>query len=71
MVSGYNGKQPGDPARAAEAIIGAVEAANPPLHLVLGRPAYDAVQAKLQEFSRELENWRGVSLGADFPAEGS
>ncbi len=71
MVSGYSGKQPGDPARAAEAIIGAVEATDPPLHLVLGRPAYDAVRAKLQEFSSELENWRGISLGADFPADGA
>lgn len=69
MISGYSGKQPGDPIRAAEAIIGAVEAANPPLHLVLGRPAYDATRSKLQEFSAELENWRGISLGADFPAE--
>jgi NAD(P)-dependent dehydrogenase (short-subunit alcohol dehydrogenase family) len=70
MISGYSGKQPGDPVRAADAIIGAVERANPPLHLVLGRPAYDAVKAKLQEFSSELENWRGISLGADFPADG-
>lgn len=71
MISGYSGKQPGDPARAAEAIIGAVLSADPPLHLVLGRPAYDGVRAKIQELSSELEKWRAVSLGADFPAEES
>lgn len=67
MISGYSGKQPGDPARAAAAIIAAVEAADPPLHLLLGRPAFDAAKGKLQELSNELENWRGLSLGADFP----
>lgn len=67
MISGYSGRQPGDPLRAAEAIIAAVEAASPPLHLVLGRPAFDAVKSRLQEFSSELENWRTTSLGADFP----
>lgn len=67
MISGYSGKQPGDPVRAAEAIIAAVEADAPPLHLVLGRPAFDAVKSKIQEFSSELETWRPTSLGADFP----
>jgi NAD(P)-dependent dehydrogenase (short-subunit alcohol dehydrogenase family) len=71
MISGYSGKQPGDPARAAAAIIGAVEADIPPLHLLLGRPAYDAIKAKLQEFISEVDLWRSVTLGADFPADGS
>jgi len=67
-IQGYSGTQPGDPVRAAEAIIGAVEAAEPPLRLLLGRPAYEMVTAKLAEASAELEKWREVSLGADFPA---
>jgi NAD(P)-dependent dehydrogenase (short-subunit alcohol dehydrogenase family) len=66
-VRGNSGKQPGDPVRAAEAIITAVEAPEPPLHLVLGRPAFDQVSAKFKEFGRALERWRDVSLGADFP----
>ncbi|PKU23836.1 oxidoreductase [Telmatospirillum siberiense] len=69
MISGYSGKQPGDPARAAEAIIVAVETPNSPLHLVLGRPAFDAVKSKISEFSTELEKWRSTSLGTDFPRE--
>jgi hypothetical protein len=44
-----------------------VEAPEPPLLLVLGRVAYDRVTDKLQEFFRELQTWRDVSLGADFP----
>jgi NAD(P)-dependent dehydrogenase (short-subunit alcohol dehydrogenase family) len=66
-IQGYSGKQPGDPVRAAEAIVAAVEAPEPPLHLVLGRVAYDIASAKLKSFERELETWRETSLGADFP----
>ena len=69
-VQGYSGTQPGDPVRAVEAIIQAVESAAPPLHLLLGRPAYDMTTAKFKEFAAEMEKWREVSLGADFPAAG-
>jgi NAD(P)-dependent dehydrogenase (short-subunit alcohol dehydrogenase family) len=66
-IQNYSGKQPGDPARAAEAIVAAVAAPNPPLHLVLGRVAYDLTAAKLKEFQSDMEAWRDLSLGADFP----
>lgn len=66
-TQGYNGKQPGDPARAADAIIRAVESSEPPLHLVLGRPAYDNVTNKLAALGEELERWRALALSADFP----
>jgi len=69
-IEGYSGQQPGDPVRAAEAIIAAVTAPEPPLHLVLGRPAYDTIAAKFKEFSGEMEAWRGTTLGADFPDAG-
>ena len=66
-IQGYSGQQPGDPVRAAAAIIAAVEAPQPPLHLLLGRVAYDGVAAKLKAFADEMQAWRDVSLGADFP----
>ena len=66
-IQGYSGQQPGDPVRAAEAIIAAVSSPKPPLHLVLGRVAYEQVSSKLRSFSSELEAWRELSLGADFP----
>lgn len=69
MIQGYSGKQPGDPVRAAAAIINAVEAPEPPLRLLLGRVALDMVQTKLKAFTAELERFRDVTLGADFAAE--
>ncbi|MCF8199259.1 MAG: oxidoreductase [Sulfuritalea sp.] len=69
-IQGYSGTQPGDPVRAVEAIIKAVESDEPPLHLILGRPAFDAASLKFKEFSAEMEKWRDVSLGADYPDAG-
>lgn len=60
------GHQPGDPDRAAEAIIGAVRAEEPPLRLLLGRSAYDIATARLDTLRAGFEGWRDVTLGADF-----
>jgi NAD(P)-dependent dehydrogenase (short-subunit alcohol dehydrogenase family) len=69
MIQGYSGAQPGDPVRAAGAIIQAVEAPVPPLHLLLGRVGLDMVENKLKSFTAELERFRDVTLATDFPAE--
>ena len=53
-IQGYSGTQPGDPVRAAQAIIQAVSSPNPPLHLLLGKPAYEAVTAKLKGMLTEI-----------------
>ncbi len=62
-----SGNQDGDPVRAAEAIVNAVESANPPHRLLLGNDAYDGAMAKLDELREEFEAWESVSRGADFP----
>ncbi|MGI5340761.1 oxidoreductase [Streptomyces sp. CA-181903] len=63
------GHQPGDPARAARAVIDAVTAENPPLRLLLGKAAYDIATAKLDALKKDFDGWREVTLGADFPSE--
>nr|WP_295838650.1 oxidoreductase [uncultured Azospirillum sp.] len=70
QISGYSGKQPGDPVRAAEAIIAAVNVENPPLRLVLGRPALEGVRGKLRSVLDEIDAWEKTTLGADFPDAG-
>ena len=62
-----SGRQPGDPARAAEAMIRITESENPPRHLVLGAFGLDAVTNKLKATLEEVEAWRATGLGTDFP----
>ena len=61
-----NRKQQGDPALAADAIVRVVTSPNPPLHLILGKFAYDRMSQKLDEFRKEMEAWRELGLGTDF-----
>jgi NAD(P)-dependent dehydrogenase (short-subunit alcohol dehydrogenase family) len=68
-VAERNGNQPGDPVRAAQAIIEAVTSDNPPLHLLLGRLAYEQATAKLDNLRKEFETWREMTLGTDFNTE--
>jgi NAD(P)-dependent dehydrogenase (short-subunit alcohol dehydrogenase family) len=63
-----DGQQPGDPARAARAIVDAVEADAPPRRLPLGTMALDHIRAKLTSQLEELEAWAELSASTDFPA---
>lgn len=63
----HNGQQPGDPLRAAKAIVAAVDSAEPPLHLVLGKPGLEMARGQLAELKREFDLWEKVSLSADYP----
>ena len=67
QVRAISGKQPGDPVRAAHAIVKAIESPNPPHHLLLGNDAYEAATAKLEDLRKEFSAWEAVSRGADFP----
>jgi len=62
-----DGKQAGDPVRAVDAIIAAVDAENPPRHLLLGKLALNRFQQKLDEFQKDIAAWKPTTLGADFP----
>jgi NAD(P)-dependent dehydrogenase (short-subunit alcohol dehydrogenase family) len=66
-TAAISGKQPGDPVRAAEAMIRITEIDAPPRHLVLGGFGFDAVTKKLKARLAEIESLREASLGADFP----
>lgn len=61
-----SGKQPGDPARAANAIIRAVESETPPLRLLLGTSAYTVAMKRLDTLRESFEAWRETTLAADF-----
>jgi NAD(P)-dependent dehydrogenase (short-subunit alcohol dehydrogenase family) len=62
-----SGKQPGDPVRAAQAIIHAVESPKPPRHLLLGNDSYEGAMAMLEELRKDFSAAEKVARGADFP----
>ncbi len=61
------GKQIGDPARGAAAILAAVDAEAPPLHLLLGSDALRRAREKADAVIEEMDRWEDVSRGTDFP----
>lgn len=66
QVRAISGKQPGDPMRAAQAIVKAVESAKPPHHLLLGNDAYQGAMAKLEELRKDFSAVEAIARGADF-----
>ena len=69
QIRGLSGRQPGDPARAAAAIVQMVEAPEPPLRLLLGKAALRAARLKLAALHKDFDGWVEVTEGADFPPE--
>jgi NAD(P)-dependent dehydrogenase (short-subunit alcohol dehydrogenase family) len=65
-LAALSGHQRGDPSRAAQAIITAVNTAPPPRRLVLGVDAADYVAADLVAFGEEIRQWESVSRATDF-----
>jgi NAD(P)-dependent dehydrogenase (short-subunit alcohol dehydrogenase family) len=62
------GTQPGDPARAAEAIVAALEADAPPLRLVLGTAALQVARGKLAALQRGFDEWEHLSRSTEIAA---
>ncbi|RRR39870.1 SDR family NAD(P)-dependent oxidoreductase [Mycolicibacter terrae] len=61
-----NHDQPGDPVKAAAAIIDVVESERPPVRLLLGNDTIAAVEGKLAHVQAELAQWRSISESTDF-----
>lgn len=66
MIKGIDGTQPGDPTKAAEAILTALDAEDTPLRLPLGADAVEGIRAKLDTVRHEINEWSGVALTTAF-----
>jgi NAD(P)-dependent dehydrogenase (short-subunit alcohol dehydrogenase family) len=66
ILAEHGGHEPGDPHKAARAIIGAIEAERPPLHLLLGPDALLHVGEKLGRLVEEIGRWAVVSATTGF-----
>lgn len=64
--AGRAGLQQGDPTRAAEAIIQAVETEQPPLFLFLGEDSVRRTRARLARIAADLDTWEATSLNTQY-----
>jgi hypothetical protein len=61
MAESGDGTQPGDPAKAAAAVLAALDAEDTPLRLPLGDDAVDAIVGHLDSVRAEIAAWEKVS----------
>jgi NAD(P)-dependent dehydrogenase (short-subunit alcohol dehydrogenase family) len=62
-----HGLQPGDPVKAAEAIITAVQNPDPPGMLVLGPDALTWFRDSVKELTADIDTWAQTSVSTSFP----
>ncbi|OBZ12079.1 short-chain dehydrogenase/reductase [Bacillus sp. FJAT-27264] len=62
----FHGKEPGDPKKAAEAIISVAKSQEPPLRLLLGADAYHFSVKKYTDTLKNFEKQKELALNADF-----
>ena len=65
FVTGGDGTQPGDPDKAAAAILAALDADDAPLRLPLGRDAVDGIRTRLGGLADDLDRWEPLSTSTD------
>ena len=66
ILDAHAGHEPGDPRKAAAAILAVADAPNPPLRLLLGADALGYAKGKLAQLHEGIEAWAGVSAGIGF-----
>ncbi|MGH8188801.1 MAG: short-chain dehydrogenase/reductase, partial [Steroidobacteraceae bacterium] len=60
-----DGRQPGDPIRAVQVIIEAINSPQPPRHLLLGSDVLQRLEERQQQFTDEIARWRAATLSTD------
>lgn len=60
-----NGKQLGDPQKAARAMLTLIASENPPAHLLLGSDALQLVRQKLASWSKDIDQWEALTRSTD------
>ena len=61
-----HGTQPGDPKKAAQAIIKIEKEKQPPFRFLMGSDAIEIIQKELETQIKELEDWKEISLTTDY-----
>jgi NAD(P)-dependent dehydrogenase (short-subunit alcohol dehydrogenase family) len=62
-----NGRQPGDPAKAAAVVVRIVSEPEPPKHLLLGSAALQGIDAARSAFDADRQRWETLTRSTDYP----
>ena len=66
MIAEIDGKQPGDPKKAAKIIFDLTRYEDPPNKLLLGAGVLSAYREKLDNMENDLDTYESITLSADF-----
>ncbi|MFC1223239.1 SDR family NAD(P)-dependent oxidoreductase [Pedobacter sp. BG31] len=61
-----DGQQIGDPEKAAAAMISLASMPNPPVHLLLGKDAFQRANSKIDALIKEFNDWKAITISTDF-----
>ncbi|WAH39444.1 SDR family NAD(P)-dependent oxidoreductase [Alicyclobacillus dauci] len=62
----YDQNQPGDPEKGMDVLIRIAESEQPPLHLFLGKDAYEVARSKIESVQRDMEAWETLATSTGF-----
>lgn len=68
IMADHAGQEPGDPAKAARAILTIADVEDPPMHLLLGEDALKYAGYAAQGLAADIEAWKTLSLSTGFDA---
>lgn len=71
MIAAIDGKQPGDPRRAAQLFVQLATMDEPPPTLLLGRGMLESYRDKLRDIEARLDAWESATVSVDYPEEGA
>lgn len=66
LLGAYTGHEPGDPAKAAAALLELVDAPSAPVRLALGSDALKMLRARLARVTQDYDAWQAVTASTDF-----
>ncbi|PZR33332.1 oxidoreductase [Caulobacter segnis] len=66
IMAAHAGREPGDPAKAALAILAIADAPDPPMHLLLGEDALKYAGYAARGLAANIEAWKALSLSIAF-----
>ena len=66
ILADHHGSEPGDPARAAAAILTIAGTENPPMNLLLGKDALGYATASMGRLQADIDKWHDLTMSTGF-----